>query len=250
MANGYVSKTSPRYPISGRVQKEQTLFPEYQNDELPIDVHQDLANRPWFHLSTTACFNDAYNYPSCDGMILSLSPEHQVLYAAIHYANHAMFLDDKHTSDIKQLLKDYSVNWPYIIETARVGGYEYPLQWLFGKIFTADAVPDIIFNIIKNPNRRLIWVASIQNKLPHSPTQWLLNLRDLTITTLLSSRPFATIHYLLMHFGCRLLDIVVSRISPNAAKNYSRGGSLVCGIKVLMLPGKDQIHPAKALEPL
>jgi hypothetical protein len=94
---------------------------------LPVDLHRELTNPFWFDLPAAGCIDRAIWYESVDGPILSLGPEDQVLYAALHYANHVFTLDDRHIEDVARLLAMKEVNWGLLRARSRSAGAQMAL---------------------------------------------------------------------------------------------------------------------------
>lgn len=113
LKEGFRRHREPWHVASHRLIGKAWLF-EPPRDALPVDLHRDLADRPWFTIAVNEWIDRAQFYPSVDGPILSLSPEDQVLYAAAHYANHRYNLGEQHLNDVSLLLSRYEVNWRLI----------------------------------------------------------------------------------------------------------------------------------------
>ena len=101
---------------------------------MPVDLHRALADPVWFDLSVHALIDRAIAYDSVDGPILSLSAEDHVLYAAVHYANHAYELHDRHLKDTACLLEQRPVDWSLVLSRAQEAHMSLPLalfmRWL------------------------------------------------------------------------------------------------------------------------
>ncbi len=89
---------------------------------MPVDLHRELAEPPWFTFDVAAVLSRAVEWPAVGGPIRSLGPEDQVLYAAVHYANHLYEIDDRHAGDIARLLTSHAVDWSLIYREADRGG--------------------------------------------------------------------------------------------------------------------------------
>ncbi len=89
---------------------------------MPVDLHRELAEPPWFELDVGGVFARAVEWPAAGGPIRSLGPEDQVLYAAVHYANHLYEIDDRHAGDVARLLGSRAVDWSLIYSEADRGG--------------------------------------------------------------------------------------------------------------------------------
>lgn len=111
--------------------------------QLPIDLHRGLADAPWFEMPPEPCLQAAVHYDSPDGPILSLAPSDQVSYAAVHYANHGLDLDDRHVNDTARICGAYPIGWEHVAEGARRGSFYTALVWLARRLRQRNAeVPD------------------------------------------------------------------------------------------------------------
>ncbi|MEM6731766.1 MAG: nucleotidyltransferase family protein, partial [Myxococcota bacterium] len=110
-------------------QSREWTFMPVDGVGLSIDLHRGLGSPPYRATETTMIAR-ARSYPSVDGPVLSLDPSDQVLYAALHYANHGFAWDERHLTDTRLLLERYSVDWVRIERDARSGGFGFALRWL------------------------------------------------------------------------------------------------------------------------
>ena len=115
---GYSLHRDPWHVASHHFVGKAWLF-DPPRDAMPVDLHRDLADRPWFTIAVDEWIDRATPYPSVDGPVLSLSPEDHVLYAAAHYANHRYTLNAQHLQDVILLLNDYKVDWTVILSRAK-----------------------------------------------------------------------------------------------------------------------------------
>jgi hypothetical protein len=94
---------------------------------LPVDLHRGLTDPIWFDLPADQLFARAVTYDSVDGPILSLAPEDQLLYAAIHYASHLYRIDGRHLEDCRRLVETYPIDWGVVEARARAAHVRLPL---------------------------------------------------------------------------------------------------------------------------
>ncbi len=116
----------PQHRFSNDRAKEWTLNP-VDGRGLTIDLHRGLANAP-FSLDPATLIARSRYYDSVDGPILSLEPTDQVLYTAVHYANHGFALDGRHLEDTRRLVARFPVDWARANRDARRGGFAFALR--------------------------------------------------------------------------------------------------------------------------
>ncbi len=97
---------------------------------MPVDLHRDLADAPWFDVDVPGLFARARDWTAEREMIRSLGPEDQVVHAAVHYANHLYDLDGRHADDIARLAEREPLDWTAVFERAQRGGFRLPLVLL------------------------------------------------------------------------------------------------------------------------
>jgi hypothetical protein len=97
---------------------------------MPVDLHRSLGEAPWFDLDPEAVFSRARSWTAGDETIRSLGVEDQVLYAALHYANHLYEIDARHADDIVRLLQREPIDWAVTFDEATRGGLQLALQLL------------------------------------------------------------------------------------------------------------------------
>lgn len=184
--------------------------------QLGVDLHRSLANRPWFDLPPQECLARAVAYDSVDGPILSLSPEDQVLYAVVHYANHRFDLDQRHLGDIVRLLAVRFVDWAVIADRASRYGLGVPLALLVETLRGRGvAVP----SLPKRPSP----LFSLRLRYAH---RWVRTVPDLRRTKpyarfhdrlfrlpLLSNRPTALPRFVVKFLVLRALDVTHEVVS-------------------------------------
>jgi hypothetical protein len=105
--------------------QEQVFAPP--TDGLVLDLHRAVTNPIWFTISADDLIDRAIPYESVDGPILSLAPEDQVLYGALHYANHGFELSGRHLEDVVRVIAARAIDWPTVAERARVAKMQVPL---------------------------------------------------------------------------------------------------------------------------
>lgn len=97
---------------------------------MPVDLHRQLAEPPWFELDAAAVFARARDWPAAGETIRSLGAEDQLLYAAVHYANHLYEIDARHADDVIRLMEREPMDWPVVFREAERGGMRLGLQLL------------------------------------------------------------------------------------------------------------------------
>lgn len=97
---------------------------------MPVDLHRELAEPPWFDLDVGGVFARAVEWTTAAGPVWSLGAEDQVLYAALHYANHLYEIDGRHAEDVARLLGSRGVDWAMIHREAERGGMRLAVQLL------------------------------------------------------------------------------------------------------------------------
>jgi hypothetical protein len=189
--DGYRRYRVPTHPFTGRFEREWKFSPP--GAEMDVDLHRRLAVWPWFELKTDDYLNRAILYPSCDGPILSLAPEDQVVFAATHLAGHAYALDDRHLEDMRRLIASTPIAWPLVAQRARAGYCRKPLAILAKMLRDrSDVIPECLIP------------SSALPRAPSSP-----RLQMLFFLPRMSSRrlalPLALGRYLLLRIGDFLL---------------------------------------------
>jgi hypothetical protein len=179
---------------------------------LPVDLHLQLADAPWFDLSTDGCLDRAIAYDSVDGPILSLCPEDQVLCAAAHYANHAYVIDGRHLGDVERLCAQRPIDWDQTWERARPAGLEVPLALLVDALIARGVpVPEPMKTCGPLARLRLArsrrWVATSPEL--HRKDRYLAAYDKLARFPCLTNRPTALPRYVLRYGFVRLLDVAV-----------------------------------------
>lgn len=132
--------------------KEWTFLPA-RRGEPSVDLHCALGDPGWFELPTEAVLARATIYDSPHGPILSLSPEDQILYAALHYANHLYAIDGRHLEDVTRLINARSVAWPDVVARARASRMRLPLLLLLEALRAGGA--DVPAEAIASASRGL-----------------------------------------------------------------------------------------------
>ncbi|MDO9018442.1 MAG: nucleotidyltransferase family protein [Deltaproteobacteria bacterium] len=97
---------------------------------MPVDLHRGLATPPWFDLDAARVFARARDWRAGDEVIRSLGAEDQLLYAAVHYANHLYTIDGRHAGDVLRLLEREALDWALVFREAERGGMRLVLQLL------------------------------------------------------------------------------------------------------------------------
>jgi hypothetical protein len=109
--------------------KEWTFLPARRGEPC-VDLHCALGDPYWFQLPTEPVLERATTYDSVHGPILSLAPEDQILYAAVHYANHLYAIDGRHLEDVARLIGIQPIAWPEVMARARAARMRLPLLLL------------------------------------------------------------------------------------------------------------------------
>jgi hypothetical protein len=125
-AVGFVRHREPWHMVTHRLIGKAWLYQPPPN-ALPVDLHRNLSDSPWFSIPINDWIDRAISYDSVDGPILSLAPEDQVIYASSHYASHRYTLGPQHLNDVVRLLAAHSVNWQVIKHRAQQGDIRLPL---------------------------------------------------------------------------------------------------------------------------
>jgi len=97
---------------------------------MPVDLHRALATPPWFDLDAARVFSRARDWRAGAETIRSLGAEDQLLYAALHYANHLYEIDARHADDMIRLLEREAIDWTLVFHEADRGGMRLVLQLL------------------------------------------------------------------------------------------------------------------------
>lgn len=85
-----------------------------------VDLHRGLSEPPWFTLDVARAIDRARAYRTDAGDdVVSLRPEDQVLFAALHHAHSHYALDGRHTEDIARMLPRFAVDWGDVFASAR-----------------------------------------------------------------------------------------------------------------------------------
>ena len=213
LALGYRRDFTPTHPVMSFTGKEATFTPG-DGKGIAIDLHRALANAPFFALPADACLARAIHYPSPDGPVLSLSPADQVLYAAVHYANHGPILDRRHVNDIVRLLSRSEIDWPALRAQARRGGFALPFAWLAGELRRAGAaLPPVAPSPTRSQRLRLMATESLgRSRVLSRPAFY--NYRVALARGLLSNRVTALPRFIAWYVRTRFADHVALRSNP------------------------------------
>jgi Uncharacterised nucleotidyltransferase len=153
--------------------KEWAFFPPPGG--LAVDLHRALTDPGWDALDTGELFARRTAWPSVDGPILSLSAEDQVLYTAIHYANHLYELDTRHLEDCEKLVDSFPIDWPELWRRARKAKLSLSLAILVdGLGARGRTLPEAAHGTRSLPlrlRRRLadVWVTPRLERKPRGP---------------------------------------------------------------------------------
>ena len=203
---GYKRRVIPTHPVMSLSYREAAFLAA--PPKVTIDLHDALGCWPWYELPTSDCFDRAIAYPSVDGPIWSLSPEDQVLYAALHYANHAMQLDDRHMEDVIRLLERFPIDWTLLEKRATTGGFLLPLAWVFEQLQHRLNVPNVPISLTTQAKVRLFFAKLSRQRILFSSRRF-SHCRDIVIRTLLSSRTLALPRFMVRYIHFRMADMAV-----------------------------------------
>lgn len=95
-----------------------------------VDLHRALSNPIWFDLEAAGCIDRAVAYDGAEGPVLSLCPEDQVLYAALHQASKVYQLGEHHLEDLRRLVARGAVRWDVVHHRAAEAGLRLALLLL------------------------------------------------------------------------------------------------------------------------
>jgi len=207
---GYEPLHTATHPVYERAQKESVFFGGEQR--LPLDVHRGLVEEPWFAWPVERSIDDAVAYASPDGPVLSLCPSDQVLYAAAHYANHALQLDARHLRDIQRLLGPRSawrdqVNWRDVNQHAHAAGLEIALGFVVRELSHLEPTLDLRVAPLRGRAAKRLAAAEVIMRAHVSAR--LDNYQRALVHTLLSNRPTALPRFLARYVGLRTGDLAV-----------------------------------------
>ncbi len=115
LGEGFRRFREPWHMASQRLVGKAWLYlPPSASDLVAVDLHRGVADEPWFQMSADGLLDRAVAYTSVDGLIWSLSPEDQIVYAATHYANHRYEMKHHHLDDVVLLLQKHPVAWDLV----------------------------------------------------------------------------------------------------------------------------------------
>jgi hypothetical protein len=165
---------------------------------LEIDLHRAVANPIWFTVSADDLIDRAVAYQSVDGPILSLSAEDQMLFGAIHHANHGFALDGRHMEDLRRLISSHAIDWSAVAHRARAARARVPLAFLLetlraqGSSVPSDVLPgDWTLRV-----RKTLASAWLAARSPEpTPSKVTQAVDGLLLAPLLSERPSALIEF-------------------------------------------------------
>jgi hypothetical protein len=134
-ARGY-RRVSWKSPVLERHydQIERVFVPGGPPGAMPVDLHRALTSPCWYTLPADQMIDRAVAWPSVDGPILSLSAEDQILYGAVHHANHAFVLDGRHREDVRRVIEAGGVDWTMVGERARAARLRVALAMLLAAL--------------------------------------------------------------------------------------------------------------------
>lgn len=200
VARGYKPRQVPTHRATLEASHERLFMPP--DLALPVDVHRAVASRPWFNLPTEDLLRRARAYPSPDGPIWSLSPEDQLLFAAVHYANHGLELDERHLMDCARLLDRMEVDWRLVAWRARRAQLSLALAWLGQELLQRGVrVPGFIRRRPWGERVRLRAARRLARDKPGKIT-W----RQVAVLSLLSGKRSAPAAFALRYAALRVRD--------------------------------------------
>ena len=127
---GFQRYRHPSPAFESYFRDKEWTFLSSRRGEPSVDLHCALADPNWFQLPSEAVLARATAYDSVHGPILSLSPEDQILYAALHYANHLYEIDGRHLEDVARLIGIRPIAWQDVMARARDARMRLPLLLL------------------------------------------------------------------------------------------------------------------------
>jgi hypothetical protein len=209
-AHGYRHLVVPRRWATTRVHQAWVFAND--NNPLPIDLHRGLTVGPWFHLPARECLARAIAYDGAAGPVLSLCPEDQVLYAAVHYCNHRFSIDQRHLDDVVDLARARAIDWSTLESRATRYGLLLPLAL----VLEALRARGVSAPPLRSPGplfdlrlwRAHHWIATapaLARKRDTGPVHDML-----FRVPLLSSRPLALPTFLGRYAGLRVLDAMTA----------------------------------------
>ncbi|MBL8604182.1 MAG: nucleotidyltransferase family protein [Myxococcales bacterium] len=120
-----------RHRVSIAASRARTLYPPGAG--LALDLHRALSDPPWNVIDTRGLLQRARAWPGCDGPILSLSPEDQVVHAVAHAVANAFAIDQRHPGDIVAMAQTVPIDWPATLDRLAAAGlrlgYELLASW-------------------------------------------------------------------------------------------------------------------------
>jgi len=166
--------------------------------ELPIDLHRALTNPCWYTVSSDEVIDRARPYDSVDGPILSLAPEDQILFGALHHANHCFDLDGRHREDVRRLIGAFPIDWGMVASRTRAARLRVALVLLL-EALNEDGCP-VPSELLSGPftvrARRRAALAIMARRPSGQPASRLTQALDLLVLApLLSERPSALLSY-------------------------------------------------------
>ncbi len=98
--------------------KETGLLPPKGSAYLPIDLHRAITDPIWFNCNPNDLFASARTYRVETEEILSLGLEDQIIHLCLHYAGHALDLDNRHLEDVRRIVSMFPVDWNIVEQRA------------------------------------------------------------------------------------------------------------------------------------
>jgi hypothetical protein len=145
-ARGLARYRQPTAALESYFRDKEWTFRSSRRGEPSVDLHCALGDPYWFQLPTEPVLARATTYDGPHGPILSLSPEDQILYAAVHYANHLYVIDGRHLEDVARLIGSRPIDWHEVVARARDARMRLPLRLLLDalRIGGADVPAQLI----------------------------------------------------------------------------------------------------------
>jgi len=162
-----------------------------------IDLHRGLAEEPYFTYPVGPLFERAHRYAGAYGPVLSLSPSDQILYAALHHANHGFDFRGQHIDDAAAVAQRFSIDWEYVLTTASIGGFRLAVFWLLGELRERSVAVPTLFATRRETRRLRVIRHLVRSRRLGRPGLWRRRVRlvNLLTTSRLTALPRALLHY-------------------------------------------------------
>lgn len=208
-AAGYKRSRIPQFRAILEDAHERSFAPPA--GRITVDLHRSLGAEPWFVVDIEAYIGRAVSYPTSQGEILSLCPDDQVVFAAIHYANHRFNWNGRHFEDTVLLLDRTRVDWRAVHRRANRAGADVPMAILIEALQNRGAeVPPVVASGGMLSALRLKWARwfiSTSNGIGRR-RHWPSKAEMVALLPALSSRHTALPRFMLAYVRARTLELV------------------------------------------